>query len=68
MLKYYIDIEFKGLKKAFKFIDDNEFVFDLMDAPFDHDIVLQSNKKNIYIVRCFIRPEDVVNLSDSSSY
>ena len=68
MLKYYIDIEFKGLKKAFKFIDDNEFIFDLMDAPFEHDIVLQSNQRDTYIVRCFIRPEDVVNLSDSRCY
>ena len=68
MLKYYIDIEFKGLEKAFKFIDDNEFIFDLMDAPFEHDIVLQSNQKNTYIVRCFIRPEDIINIRNSSYY
>ena len=68
MLKYYIDIQFKSLKKAFKFIDDDEFIFDLMDAPFEHDIILQSNEKNTYMVRCFIRPEDVVNLSDSRYY
>lgn len=68
MLKYYIDIEFKSLKKAFKFIDDNEFIFDLMDAPFEHDIILQSNQKNTYIVRCFIRPQDAVNLCESRYY
>lgn len=67
MSKYYIDIQFKSLKKAFKFIEDNEFVFDLMDAPFEHDIILGSNQNNTYVVRCFIRPQDAVNLSNSSS-
>ena len=68
MLKYFIDVQFKSLKKAFKFIEDNEFIFDLMDAPFEHDILLNSNDSNVYIVRCFIRPEDVVNLSKGSYY
>ncbi len=68
MENYFVDVEFKSLKKAFKYIDDNGFIFDLMGAPFDYSIILKSNKKNAFLVRCFIRPEDFANLSDSSSY
>ena len=68
MENHFVDVEFKSLKKAFKYIDDNEFVFDLMNAPFDHSIILKSSKKNSFLVRCFIRPEDFANLSNSSLY
>ena len=68
MENHFVDVEFKSLKKAFKFVSDNEFIFDLMDAPFDYNIILKSNKKNVCLVRCFIRPEDIINIRNSSYY
>lgn len=68
MKNHFVDVEFKSLKKAFKYIDDNEFIFDLMSAPFDYSIILKSSKKNSFLVRCFIRPEDSVNLTNSAYY
>ena len=60
MLKYFIDIEFKDFKKGVDFISDNEFVFDLMDSPFDYDVLVPVNKKGIYIFRCWVNsPEDL---------
>ena len=63
MENYFVDVEFKSLKKAFKFVDNNEFIFDLMDAPFNHEILVAVSKKHVFVVRCWIKPEDVESLS-----
>ena len=54
MKSYFVDVEFKSLKKAFKYIDDNEFVFDLMDAPFNYEVLVAVSKKSVFIVRCWV--------------
>lgn len=54
MENHFVDVEFKSLKKAFKFIDDNEFVFDLMDAPFNYEFLVVVNKKHAFVVRCWV--------------
>ena len=61
MENHFVDVEFKSLKKAFKFVDDNEFIFDLMDAPFNYE-VLVVKQKYVFIVRCWVKPEDVESL------
>ena len=62
MENHFVDVEFKSLKKAFKFVDDNEFIFDLMDAPFNYEVLVAINKKYVFIVRCWVKPEDVESL------
>ena len=62
MENHFVDVEFKSLKKAFKYIDDNEFIFDLMDAPFNYEVLVAVNKKLVFVVRCWVKPEDIQNL------
>ena len=65
MRNYFVDIEFQDLKKLFAFVDEKEFVFDLMDSSFNYEVLVVTDKKHVFIVRCWVNgPEDLKNLSE----
>ena len=43
-------------------IENNEFGFVISDLPFKYQVLLPANEKEVYFVRCWVRPEDISNL------
>ena len=61
-MKHFVDIRFSSLNKVFDFIENNEFGFVISDLPFKYQVLLPANEKEVYFVRCWVRPEDISNL------
>jgi len=62
MKEAFIDITFVNLNIAFRFIDINTFGFMIDNLPFKHELLLPVMERELYVVRCWVRPEDRVRL------
>ena len=62
MVKYFIDVRVAGLEHVYAFVSMQEVQFHKRDASFEYDVLVPLDCEDVYIVRCWINPADIVKL------
>ena len=58
---YFIDVRIVGLENVFEFLDYQKKQFTLKVMRFEHDILVDVEQFDTYIVRMWMDPHDYIN-------
>ena len=64
---YFIDVRIVGLENVFEFLNYQKKQFILKQMHFEHDVLVDIEDFDTYIVRMWMDPQDYINFYGSKS-
>ena len=64
---YFIDVRIVGLENVFEFLNYQKKQFTLKGMQFEHDVLVDIEDFDTYIVRMWMNPQDYIDFYGSKS-